>query len=189
MPTSFPRASTTLAAPGRPSVRVITAAVSRSEASQRTVGLREPVRITSGRGAAAGPARLLDGARRTARERSRGVLDRHRQGITHRQQGHGGRGRSQPRGQASGTGPISSTASARSASEFRGPEVIATMGAPSRRMAGSSRTISSVSPLFDRARTGRRGPGGPGRRAAPPPGAGTVTASRWKRRWRRSSAR
>src|SRR5205807_74595 len=46
-PNSRAEESTTLAAPGRPSVRVITPAVSRSDASWRTVGLRAPVRITS----------------------------------------------------------------------------------------------------------------------------------------------
>ncbi len=62
-----------------------------------------------------------------------------------------------PSGHASGTGPISRTTSAAAASELFWPPVTAMIGAPIRLSAGSSRKISSVSPLFDSAST--RSPG------------------------------
>ena len=154
MPTSFPCASTTLAAPGLPSVRVITPTVSRSEVSARTVGLRAPVRITSRtrkncRPSAPPGCSEANCSGENPRRCCTAIASASPMARSATVDAVG----ASPSGHASGTGPISSTTSAASASEFLGPPVMAMMGAPSRRSEGRSRMISSVSPLLESAST------------------------------------
>src|SRR5258706_243622 len=156
-PTSFPDSSTTLAAPGRPTL-LITAAVSRRLVSLLTVGLAAPVRITS----RSSKSRYPSAPAGCSSANCSGEKPRRCSTVIASASPSASSATvlvvgASPSGHASGTGPISSTTSAAAASELFWPPVTAMMGAPSRLSAGNRRKISSVSPLFESATT--RSPG------------------------------
>src|ERR1700686_819628 len=138
MPTSLPSASTTLAAPGLPSVRVITAAVSRRVVSSRTVGFMAPVRITSRTRQRRCP-RVPPGSSSAncSRENPRWCKSVMASASPMASSAMVLVVGASPNGQASGLGPISSTTSAARASELCASEVSAMTGTPIRLSAGS----------------------------------------------------
>ena len=154
IPTSRPAPSTTLAAPGRPGVLVITTTASERRAVAWTTGLEVPARITSKTRITLRP--IFPPGCRNAYSSLENC--RHLRAVIARASETACRAAEEavgtsPRGQASGMLPTSSTRSeSRANGEFPSP-VMATTFAPMRRRAGIRRRISSVAPLLDRAST------------------------------------